>query len=65
MCEALAGEAVQLERVPGRVLVYYCQTLVREIDLVESSSTAFPPSLRSGGNAVELEKCKGCGDNDL
>jgi transposase InsO family protein len=65
VCEALAGEAVQLERVPGRVLVYYCQTLVREIDLVESSSTAFPPSLRSGGNAVELEKCKGCGDNDL
>src|ERR1019366_738261 len=56
VCEALAGEAVQLQRVQGRVLVYYCQTLVREIDLVESSSTAFPPSLRSVGNAVELEK---------
>ena len=56
VCEALAGEAVQLERMPGRVLVYYCQTLVREIDLVDSSSTAFPPSLRSLGNAVELEK---------
>jgi transposase InsO family protein len=37
VCEALAGEAVQLQRVQGRVLVYYCQTLVREIDLVESS----------------------------
>jgi transposase InsO family protein len=56
VCEALAGEAVQLERVAGRVLVYYCQTLVREIDVVESSSTAFPPSLRSAGKAVELEK---------
>jgi transposase InsO family protein len=56
VCEALAGEAVQLERAQGRVLVYYCQTLVREIDLVESRSTALPPSLRSAGNAVDLEK---------
>jgi transposase InsO family protein len=63
--EALAGAAVQLERVEGRVLVYYCQTLVREIDLVDSSSAAFPPSLRSAGKAAELEKCKGCGENDL
>ena len=35
VCEALAGEAVRLERIAGRVLVHYCQTLVREIDLVE------------------------------
>lgn len=49
VCEALAGEAVKLERVEERVLVYYCQTLVREIDLV-------PPNSK---------KCKGCGDNDL
>jgi transposase InsO family protein len=56
VCEALAGEAVQLERMQERVLVYYCQTLVREIDLVDSSSVAFPPSLRSVGNATELEK---------
>ena len=56
VCEALAGEAVKLERGEERVLVYYCQTLVREIDLVDSSSAAFPPSLRSVGNAAELEK---------
>jgi hypothetical protein len=56
VCEALAGEAVKLERVEQRVLVYYCQTLVREIDLVASSSTALPPSLRSAGSAAELEK---------
>jgi transposase InsO family protein len=56
VCEALAGEAVKLERLEHRVLVYYCQTLVREIDLALSSSAAFPPSLRSAGNAAELEK---------
>jgi transposase InsO family protein len=56
VCEALAGEAVRLERIQRRVLVYYCQTLVREIDLQESTSTAFPPSLRSAGNAVEVGK---------
>lgn len=65
VCEALAGEAVRLERVLGHVLVYYCQTLVREIDLVEQRSTAFPPSLRSAGNAADLQKCNGCGDNVL
>jgi transposase InsO family protein len=54
VCEALAGEAVRLERIEGRVLVHYCQTVVREIDLVEQRSTAFPPSLRSDGNAVDL-----------
>jgi transposase InsO family protein len=65
VCEALAGEAVRLERVFGRVLVHYCQTLVREIDLVEQRSAAFPPSLRSVGKAVDLQTCKGCGDNVL
>ncbi len=53
VCEALAGEAVRLERIAGRVLVHYCQTLVREIDLGQQTSTAFPPSLRSAGNAVD------------
>jgi transposase InsO family protein len=37
---ALAGEWVQLVRVEGRVLVYYCRSLVREIDLVTQRSTA-------------------------
>jgi hypothetical protein len=49
VCEALAGEAVRLERVMGGVLVHYCQTLVREIDLVEQRSTT-------------AEKGKGCDD---
>jgi len=55
---ALAGEWVQLERIEDRVLVYYCQSLVRELDLTERRSTvvnrwSFP------------SKCKGCTDNVL
>jgi transposase InsO family protein len=37
--KALRGEWVQLEQVHQRVLVYYCQTLVRELDLKTQSST--------------------------
>jgi transposase InsO family protein len=53
VCEALAGERVRLERVPDGALVYYCHTLVREIDLVDQQSTVFPPSLRSAGKTVD------------
>ena len=54
---ALAGEWVQVVRLDGRVLVYYCRSLVRELDLLTQRSTAVdrwvscPP------------KCKGCPDN--
>jgi len=34
---ALAGEWVQLVRIEQRVLVYYCRTLVRELDLLAPS----------------------------
>jgi transposase InsO family protein len=37
---ALAGEWVQMIRVERRILVYYCRTLVRELDLVTQRSTA-------------------------
>jgi transposase InsO family protein len=37
---ALAGEWVQVVRVDGRALVYYCRSLVRELDLVTQRSTA-------------------------
>ncbi len=37
---ALASETVQLERVEQRILVYFCNTLVREIDLSAQRSTA-------------------------
>lgn len=40
IARALRGEWVQLEQVEQRVLVYYCRTLVRELDLRTSSSTA-------------------------
>jgi transposase InsO family protein len=37
---ALAGQWVQLIRVQERILVYYCRSLVRELDLVSQRSTA-------------------------
>jgi transposase InsO family protein len=38
--KALCGEWVQLERTADRILVYYCRTLVRELDLTSQRSTA-------------------------
>lgn len=43
--KALRGEWVQLEQIEHRVLVYYCQTLVRELDLRTRNSTAVEPWL--------------------
>ena len=37
---ALAGERVKLVRVEGRILVYYCRSLVRELDLSHQRSTS-------------------------
>ena len=37
---ALAGERVQLIRVEQRILVYYCRSVVRELDLLTQRSTA-------------------------
>ena len=39
MSRALAGEWVQLTRVGERILVYYCRSLVRELDLVGQRSS--------------------------
>jgi transposase InsO family protein len=41
----LAGELVQLVRLEQRVLVFYCHTLIRELDLIALRSTA-PALLR-------------------
>jgi len=37
---ALAGEWVQLIRMDERILVYYCRSLVRELDVINQRSTA-------------------------
>ncbi len=46
--KVLRGEWVQLERIEQRVLMYYCRTLIRELDLGNQRSTAverwFPSS---------------------
>ena len=45
---ALIGETVQLKRVEQRVLIFFCKTLVREIDLASGQSTAVDcPETRS------------------
>ncbi|MGO9404283.1 MAG: hypothetical protein ACLPVW_12535, partial [Terriglobales bacterium] len=36
---ALSGEQIRLVRMEPRVLVYYCRTLVRELDLGSQRST--------------------------
>jgi transposase InsO family protein len=50
--EALAGEQVQLVGIEQRILVYYCETLVRELDLDQGQSlpvaALLPASPRSG-----------------
>jgi transposase InsO family protein len=55
---ALVSETVQLQRVEQRVLVYFCTTLVREIDLRAQRSTAVD---RWALNPT----CKECPDNNL
>jgi transposase InsO family protein len=46
--QALRGEWVQLEQIGERVLVYYCRTVIRELDLGNQRATAvarwFPAS---------------------
>jgi transposase InsO family protein len=54
--DALSGEAVQLIRIAERVLVYYCRSLVREIDLAAQRSTAVD-------RWAQPSTCKGCGGN--
>ena len=38
IARALGGEWVQLQQVGQRVLVYYCRTLIRELDLQSRAS---------------------------
>lgn len=38
--KSLSGEWVRLERIEDRVLVYYCRTLIRELNLESQRSTA-------------------------
>jgi uncharacterized membrane protein len=58
---ALAGERVQLIWIGERILVYYCRSLVRELDWPLQQSTAVD---RWRGQSSP-EKCKGCPETDL
>ena len=55
--QALRQQRVQVKRVGEQtLLVYYCQSLVREIDLAAQRSTAVD-------RWAQPANCKGCGDN--
>jgi transposase InsO family protein len=54
--KALAGEWVRLIRIGERILVYYCRSLVRELDSRRQRSTAVD-RWRLG---PDPKKCKGC-----
>lgn len=51
---ALSGERVRLIMIEGRVLVYYCRTLVREIDLGSQRSTMVDRWLPDDSSSPEL-----------
>jgi transposase InsO family protein len=55
---ALASEQVELKRLEQRILIYYCRTLVREIDLRTQRSTAVD-------RWVQPLICKGSPDNNV
>ena len=56
---ALAGEWVQLVRLEQRILVYYCRSVVRELDLAQQRSTAVDRCWHS------TFLCKGSPDNNV
>ena len=67
---ALQGESVELVRIDQRVLVYYCNTLVRELDLDSGRSLAVAglskaPSVIIPATLGDRPECKGCPDNDV
>jgi hypothetical protein len=61
--QALAGERVRLLRSEHRILVYYCNSLLKELDLIAQHSTpvkgcAHPKTVKH----VLITRCKGCRD---
>jgi transposase InsO family protein len=53
--QALAREQVQLVRIADRILVYYCNSLLKELDVTAQRSTTLAPWTQPN--------CKGCPDN--
>lgn len=51
---SLAGEQVQIVEVEQRLLVFYCQTLVRELDLETQRSTIVGGCLKEQGDSPSL-----------
>jgi transposase InsO family protein len=58
---ALVGEWVELVRIEQRILVYYCRSMVRELDLCHQRSTA----VDRWWHLHTPKNCKGSPDNNL
>ena len=56
--QALRGQWVEVKRIGEQLLVYYCQSWVRGIDLAAQRSTAVD-------RWAQPSICKECGDNDV
>jgi transposase InsO family protein len=66
VCEALANELVRVEELDGRLLVWFCQKLVCEIDRRAGHTTAVVwPASPGSTTPRHREKCQPCTDNDL
>ena len=52
--KALKGERVRIEQVEERFLVYYCTTLIREIDLSTQRSTMVERWVEKDKNAKNV-----------
>jgi hypothetical protein len=56
---ALRLETVELKRVDQRILVFFCQTLIRQINLLDQAVPCREPLVK------QTLTCKGCHDNDV
>ena len=52
--KSFSGERVRLERIEQRVLVYYCRTLLRELNLDNPRSTAVEHGLSTSDSSTQL-----------
>jgi transposase InsO family protein len=66
VCEALANELVRVEELDERLLVWFCQKLICEIDRRAGHTTAVVwPAPAGQSTPRQSEKCQPCTDNDL
>ena len=58
--KALAGEWVQSVRIENRIMIFYCATMVRELDLATQRSTIVERWVAAQTSTPHCSDCKGC-----